>query len=57
MQPVILLGIKLVIKTSSSNNLKTNEEILQEHYISPELRQKNIDDLRLMQDSHNNLMI
>ena len=57
MQPVILLGIKLVIKISSSNNLKTNEEILQEHYISPELRQKNIDDLRLMQDSHNNLMI
>ena len=46
-----------MIKTSPWNNLKTNEEILQEHYISSELRQKNIDNLRLMEDSHNNLMI
>ena len=38
-------------KTSPHNNLKTNEEeILREKYISPELRQKIIDDLRLKGD-------
>ena len=34
-------------KTSSQNNLETNDEILREKYISPELRQKIIDDLRM----------
>ena len=35
----IKLLIKLqVSKTSSKNNLETNEEILREKYISPELR-------------------
>ena len=35
-------------KTSSKNNLETNEEeAIREKYISPELRQKIIDDLRL----------
>ena len=36
-------------KTSPQNNLETNEEMLMERekYISPELRQKIIDDLRL----------
>ena len=34
-------------KTSPQNNLETNDEILREKYISPELRQKIIDDLRM----------
>ena len=35
-------------KTFSKNNLETNEEeAIREKYISPELRQKIIDDLRL----------
>ena len=42
-------------KTSPQNNLETNDEILSEKkkiyiYISPELRQKIIDDLRLKED-------
>ena len=37
-----------VSKNSSKNNSETNEEeIIREKYISPELRQKTIDDLRL----------
>ena len=32
-------------KASRQNNLETNEEILREKYMSPELRQKNSDDL------------
>ena len=38
------------LKTSPQNNLETNEEILREKYISPGLRQRIIDDLRLMDD-------
>ena len=38
------------LKTSPHNNLETNEEILREKYISPGLRQRVIDDLRLMDD-------
>ena len=35
-------------KTSPKNNLETNEEeTIKEKYISPELRQKIIDDLKL----------
>ena len=34
-------------KTSPQNNLETNEEIVMEKYISPGLRQKVIDDLKL----------
>ena len=34
-------------KTSPQNNLETNEEIVREKYISPWLRQKIIDDLKL----------
>ena len=37
-------------KTSSHNNLETNEEILREKYISSELRQKITYDLRLKED-------
>ena len=32
--------ITRVSKTSSQNNLETNEEIIKEKHISPELRQK-----------------
>ena len=40
--------ITRVSKTLSQNNLETNEEIIKEKHISPELRQKkNIGDLRL----------
>ena len=39
-----------VSKTSPQNNSKTNKEILREKYISPELRQRIIDDLRLKED-------
>ena len=40
-----------VSKTSPQNNSETNEEeILKGRYISPELRQKIIDDLRLKED-------
>ena len=44
--------IKLqVSKTSPKNNSETNEEeILREKYISPELKQKMFDDLRLKED-------
>ena len=51
-----LIGTKNVhkttrsLKTSPHNNLETNEEILREKYISPGLRQRVIDDLRLMDD-------
>ena len=34
-------------KTSPQNNLETNGEIVREKYISPGLRQKIIDDLKL----------
>ena len=41
-----------VSKTSPKNNSKTNEEkILSEKYISLELRQKIIDDLRLKEEN------
>ena len=36
-----------MVKTSPQNNLETNEKILREKYISPELRQKIVDHLRL----------
>ena len=55
---VILLEIKLQIKLQECQKLyqriiKTNEEeILRERYISPELRQKIIDDLRLKEKSY-----
>ena len=48
-----LIGSKIadkipkVLKTFPQNNLETDEEILREKYISPELSQKIIDDLRL----------
>ena len=48
-----LIGSKIadkvpkVLKTFPQNNLETDEEILREKYISPELRQKIIDDSRL----------
>ena len=42
-------------KTSPKNNLETNEEeILRERYISPEIRQKIINNLRLKEDLYNN---
>ena len=37
-------------KASPLSNSETNEEILREKYISPELRQKIIDNLRLKED-------
>ena len=44
--------ITRVSKTSPKNNSETNEEeILRERYISPELRQKIIDDLRLKEEN------
>ena len=49
-----LIGNKIADKitrssnTSTQNNLKTNEEILKEKYLSPELIQKIMYDLRLM---------
>ena len=43
-----MLEITRVSKNSPQNNSETNEEeILRERYISPELRHKIIDDLRL----------
>ena len=51
------MRIELLIKlqqsqASSKNNFETNEEeILREEYISPELRQKVIDDLRLKEET------
>ena len=39
-------------KTFPKNNSETNEqEILRERFISPKLRQKNIDDLRLKKEN------
>ena len=39
-------------KTSPKNNLETNEEEkIKEKYISPELRQKIIDDLKLKEEN------
>ena len=49
-----LIGNKIADKitrssnTSTQNNLKTNEEILKEKYLCPELIQKIMYDLRLM---------
>ena len=49
-----LIGNKIADKitrssnTSTQNNLKTNEEILREKYLSPKLIQKIVNDLRLM---------
>ena len=37
-------------KASPKNNLETNEEILRQKYLSLELRQEIIDDLRLKKD-------
>ena len=49
-----LIGNKIVeknTKTSQDNNSETNEEeLLREKYISTELRQKIIDNLRLKED-------
>ena len=42
--------ITRVSRTLPQNNLEANEEIPKEKHISPELRQKNIVDLRLMED-------
>ena len=42
--------IKNVSKTSPQYNLETNEEMLTEKYIFPELRQEIIDYLRLKED-------
>ena len=42
--------IKGSAKKSPQNNLETSDEIQVKKYISPELRQKIIDDLRLMED-------
>ena len=45
--------ITKVSKTSPENNSETNEEeILREKYISPELRQKITDDLRLKEENY-----
>ena len=45
--------ITKVSKTSPKNNSEVNEEeILSERYISPELRQKVIDDLRLKEENY-----
>ena len=42
-----------VSRTSPKNNLETNKkEILRERYISPELRDKIIDDLRLKKNNY-----
>ena len=41
---------KIADQKLPQNNLETNEEILREKYLSPELRQKIIDDLRVMDD-------
>ena len=35
-------------KAAPQNNLERNEEMLRQKHISPELRQRNIDDLRLI---------
>ena len=41
-----------VPKTSPKNNLETDEEeMLREKYISPKLRQKIVDDLRLKEEN------
>ena len=51
-----LIGNKIADKIKGSakklpqNNLETSDEIQVKKYISPELRQKIIDDLRLMED-------
>ena len=45
--------ITRVSKTSPKNNPETNEEdILRERYISPELRQKSINDKRLNEENY-----
>ena len=56
---VYLIGNKIadkitrVSKTSPKNNSETNEEkILRERYISPKIRQKIIDDLRLKEENY-----
>ena len=41
---------KRVSKTSPQNNLETNKEEILKEYISPEPRQKYINDIRLKQD-------
>ena len=43
--------ITRVSKTSPKNNSETNEEVIREKYISQELRQKIIDDLRLKEEN------
>ena len=45
-----LIKLQNSLKTSPRNNLETNEKILRKTYISPELTQKVIDDLRVMED-------
>ena len=56
---MILIGNKIadkitgISKTSPKNDLETNEEeIFRERYISPELRHKIIDDLRLKEANY-----
>ena len=54
---LIKFADKRASKTSQRNNSETNgEEILRERYLSPELRQKIIDDLRLKEDYNKNIM-
>ena len=44
--------IKSQVSKTSPNNLETNEEeILRQKYVSPHLRQKIIDDLRLKEEN------
>ena len=43
--------ITRVSKASPKNNSETSKEMLREKYISPELRQKVIDDLRLKEEN------
>ena len=51
---MLIIGNKIPrsSKNSQHNNLETNEEILKEKCISPDLRREVIDDLRLMEDQY-----
>ena len=51
---MLIIGNKIPrsSKNSQHNNLETNEEILREKCISPDLRTEVIDDLRLMEDQY-----
>ena len=47
--------IARVSETSPQNNLETNEDIHKEKYISSELQQKIIDELKLKEVFNNNI--